>query len=247
MPLVHGDGATDAEQLASRIRNTRKLLLVAAAIMSVLLITSSLVTTMLIPPAAFAPGGEANGRALAYIAHRDFGEGFGTLYDVSTIAILWFAGASAMAGLLNLIPRYLPRYGMAPEWARATRPMVLLITAIAIFVTWIFRADVDAQAGAYATGVLVLMTSAAFAATISDPRRRALFAGVTAAFIYTTIANIIERPEGRRVFYRANPQALEPMLEWMTRYAVFWSQRLDVLERLLRQDNARKARDGDRK
>ena len=58
---------------------------------------------------------------------------------------------------------------------------------------------------------------------------------------------VIERPEGRRVFYRANPQGLEPMLEWMTRYAVFWSQRLDVLERLLRQDNARTASDGDRK
>ena len=58
---------------------------------------------------------------------------------------------------------------------------------------------------------------------------------------------VTERPEGRRVFYRANPQGLEPMLEWMTRYAVFWSQRLDVLERLLRQDDARKTGDGDRK
>ena len=196
MPLVRGHGGTDEERLASRIRNARTLLLTAAVIMSVLLITSSLVTTMLIPPHAFQPGGEANGRALAYIAHRDFGDVFGTLYDASTIAILWFAGASAMAGLLNLIPRYLPRYGMAPEWARATRPVVLLITAIAFLVTWIFRADVDAQAGAYATGVLVLMSSAAFAATISDRRRRLLFSGITAVFIYTTVANIIERPEG---------------------------------------------------
>ncbi len=58
---------------------------------------------------------------------------------------------------------------------------------------------------------------------------------------------VSERPEGRNVFYRANPQGLEPMLEWMTRYAVFWSQRLDTLERLLRQEDAPKPRDGEKK
>jgi len=164
--------------------------------MSLMLVGSSIVTTLLIPPPEFAEGGRANGRALAYIAHRDFGDVFGTVYDLATITILWFAGASAMAGLLNLIPRYLPRYGMAPEWARASRPLVLIITGIAFVVTFLFKADVDAQAGAYATGVLVLMTSVAFAAMISTPRLRAAFGIVLAVFIYTTIVNIIEKPEG---------------------------------------------------
>jgi hypothetical protein len=196
MPLVHGEGATPEEQLRGRIRNTKKLLAAAALIMSLMLVGSSIVTTLLIPPAEFEEGGSANGRALAYIAHRDLGHGFGTAYDLATITILWFAGASAMAGLLNLIPRYLPRYGMAPEWARASRPLVLIITGIAFLVTALFRAEVDAQAGAYATGVLVLMTSVAFAAALSTPSLRVPFAIVCAVFVYTTFVNVVERPEG---------------------------------------------------
>ena len=161
-------------------------------------------TTLLIPAAGVRARWQANGRALAYLAHEYLGNVFGTVYDVSTIAILWFAGASAMAGMLNLIPRYLPRYGMAPDWARAVRPLVLVLTAVAFVVTWIFDANVDAQGGAYATGVLVLMTSAAVAVTLSARRagqrwRAVGFALITAVFVYTTVDNVVERPDGVKI------------------------------------------------
>jgi hypothetical protein len=188
--------------IQSRIRNTQKLLVTAALIMSVMLITSSLVTTMLIPAEKFAEGGEANGRALAYLAHQFFGNIFGSFYDLSTISILWFAGASAMAGLLNIVPRYLPRYGMAPEWARATRPLVLVFAVIAFAVTVIFRADVDAQGGAYATGVLVLITSASIAVTLATHKKGQnwrVYLVISLIFAYTTIVNIYERPEGIKI------------------------------------------------
>src|SRR3982751_2777418 len=188
--------------LSGRISNTKKLLRTAALIMSVMLLTSSLVTTMLVPAREFQEGGSANGRAIAYLAHHFFGDVFGTAYDLSTIAILWFAGASEIAGLLNIVPRYLPRYGMAPEWARATRPLVLVYLIIALAVTLIFRADVDDQAGAYATGVLVLMTSAAIAVTLSMRRKKRhwqVFLLISLVFIYTTVQNIHERPEGIKI------------------------------------------------
>src|SRR5205807_4583084 len=92
MPLIKGSG------LPGRIRNTQKLLFTAAAIMSVFLIATSVVTTLLIPAAEFREGGSANGRALSYVGHQYLGNAFGSIYDVSTILILAFAGASAMAG-----------------------------------------------------------------------------------------------------------------------------------------------------
>ncbi|WP_369812576.1 amino acid transporter [Kineosporia sp. A_224] len=201
MPLIQGDPTDTAARPAGRIRGARRLLTTAALIMSAMLIGSSLVTTLLIPAAQFEPGGEANGRALAYLAHEMLGDGFGTAYDAATIGILWFAGASALAGLLNIIPRYLPRYGMAPDWARSTRPLVLVFFVICVVVTLVFRADVDAQAGAYATGVLALMTSAAIAVFLTELRRghrgtAAFFAVVSAIFVYTILVTVIGDPEG---------------------------------------------------
>lgn len=204
MPQVRGDDTDTEENPEGRIRGTRKMLTTAAVIMSGFLVTTSFITVVLIPEQEFQPGGQANGRALALLAHEYLGVGFGSIYDISTIAILWFAGASAMAGLLNLVPRYLPRYGMAPGWTKAVRPLVLVFTLVGFLITFLFEADVDAQGGAYATGVLVLMTSAAVAVTLSARRRRQRkrtmgFGIISLVFTYTTIANIFERPEGIRI------------------------------------------------
>jgi hypothetical protein len=202
MPLIKGDETDTPKNPAGRIRNGKRLLLAAAAIMSVMLISSSFITTTLIPEAEFQEGGKANGRALAYLAHEYMGDFFGTVYDLSTISILWFAGSSAMAGLLNVIPRYLPRYGMAPEWARAMRPLTLVLTAICFAVTIFFNADVDAQGGAYATGVLALILSAAIAVAISEWRKgrlRWMYLAIAAVFGYTAGANILEQPEGLKI------------------------------------------------
>ncbi len=203
--LVDEEDLSEEERrhLQGRIRNGKKLLSGAAIIMSIMLVGSSIITSMLIPAEKFQAGGEAHGRAVSYLAHEMLGDVFGTAYDLSTILILWFAGASAMAGLLNIVPRYLPRYGMAPDWARATRPLVLVFTCICAVVTILFEADVTSQGGAYATGVLMLMLSAAFAVTISERRRRRptwlLYAIITFVFAYTVLVNIIEQPSGIKI------------------------------------------------
>jgi hypothetical protein len=216
MPLVKGDPGDDPHRPLGRIRNTRKLLAAAAIIMSSMLLASSVVTTMLISPEALITEGRAANRALAFIAHGEavaqinpmFGEVFGTIYDLSTVSILWFAGASAMSGLLNIVPRYLPRYGMAPKWAEAVRALVIVFTIINLIVTWIFDADVKKQGGAYATGVMVLMSSAGVAVVIDQWRKRSEgdgrrihwgYLAATLIFLYTTVAIIIEKPDGIKI------------------------------------------------
>jgi len=195
MPLIQ------SKDINERIKNTKRLLVTAAIIMSVFLMATSIITTLLIPAPYFQQGGIANGRAMAYLAHQYLGAWFGSVYDLSTILILAFAGASAMAGLLSIIPRYLPGFGMAPEWARASRPLVLVFVAVAFTVTVLFHANVDAQGGAYATGVLVLITSASCAVTIAARKGlpRFIVGFLSLIFIYTTLVNIWERPEGLKI------------------------------------------------
>ena len=131
------------------------------------------------------------------------GDAFGTIYDISTIAILWFAGASAMVGLLNLVPRYLPRYGMAPEWARAIAPAGRPFHRHHLPGHGPLRCQRQSQGGAYATGVLVLMGSSALVAVTLSVRRQGrrgwLYVAITLVFIYTTIVNIVERPDGVKI------------------------------------------------
>jgi hypothetical protein len=208
MPLIANENPQEGETSPlGRIRSTRYLLLSAAVIMSVMLVLSSMVTSLLIPASEYRVGGPAAGRAIAFLAHRLLGEAFGTIYDFSTILILWFAGASAMAGLLNLIPRYLPRFGMAPRWVAYRRPLVLVLLAITILITVIFQASVEAQGGAYATGVLVLMLSAAVAVTIARTKecewrkpQTLLLSGyfflVSLVFVFTLIDNVLARTDG---------------------------------------------------
>lgn len=218
MPLIHDEqqkkghishAVTGFHSIpVKRIRSTRKLLISAASIMSVYLLGSSVVTSVLLKQADAADGGKASGRALSYLAHEYLGNGFATVYDTFTVVILWFAGASAMAALLAIIPRYLPRFGMAPRWVELRRPLVMLLTSIAILILLIFDASVNAQSGAYATGVLAVVLSASIAVSLSlwkeykQEKRYVLrvkslfFVLISTAFLYTLVDNVHERPDG---------------------------------------------------
>ncbi len=100
--------------------------------------------------------------------------------------------------------------------------------------------------------------------TLADPTRRGVFerivksdeisvveltrgSGVTQGAISQHLKSlkqaglVAERPEGRNVYYRAQPEGLAPLVDWMSHYGVFWRHRLDVLERLLRDEDARQS------
>jgi DNA-binding transcriptional ArsR family regulator len=46
---------------------------------------------------------------------------------------------------------------------------------------------------------------------------------------------VAERPEGRRVFYRARPEGLAPLVDWMSHYGTFWRERFADLRSLLKE------------
>jgi hypothetical protein len=212
MPFIKGSPSDSSDSPdkppLGRIKATQKLLTTAAVLISFFLLATSFVTTLLIPYSAYKVGGLAAGRALAYLAHRYLGNLFGSLYDFWTILILWFTGASAVAGMLSLISRYLPRFGMAPRWVAYYRPLVIVITIVNILITLIFKASVYAQSGAYATGVLTLFFSAALAAALvtwkearaSSPPQfpwKSIYSWIVSIILfYTLVQNIRERPDG---------------------------------------------------
>jgi hypothetical protein len=182
VPGVSSSGHDPAAP-AGRIRNTRKLMVFAAAIMAVYLTSAVTATTLLVPTEKLTPGGAAEHRALAYLAHGGsidgesdaalnplFGESFGDLYDLSTVFVLCLAGATVTIGLRNLLPHYLNRLGMEVSWAGRVGVILHVLNAVVLLVTVVFRASPSSQQWAYATSVLVLLTGAALAATIDLAR-----------------------------------------------------------------------------
>jgi len=220
MPQVKGAPDDDKLNPRGRIRNTRKLLIVAALIMSVYLLGSVLVTTTLIPPEAFHTKGPADNRALAYLAHGGrladgpgaapglgglFGPLFGSIYDAVTILLLSLAGTSVMTALAVLLPQFLLRFGMELKWAHKWGVLLGLFALVNLAVTIYFQASVHAQRGAYATGVMVLMSSAAAVTFLSmREERRAKgrkhgplrYTVIALVFIATTVAVILTSPSG---------------------------------------------------
>lgn len=93
---------------------------------------------------------------------------------------------------------------------------------------------------------------------LADPTRRAIFervvsfdeitvveltrgSGVTQGAVSQHLKSlkeaglVTERPEGRKVYYRAQPEGLGPLVDWMSHYGVFWRQRFTNLRTLLKE------------
>lgn len=220
MPLIGGNGKDAAASHRWRVSQTRRLLTFLAVIMSIHLLAATLVVTLYLPPQAVREGGPATGRALAYLAHGGrlsnigadlelspwFGPVFGGAYDVVTVALLCLAGASVTVGLRDLVPSYLLRLGMELEWAHNVGAMLYLFGGVSLGATLLFRANVEAQRGAYATSVLILIAIASLSAVLAvrneeaqrGPRivRMSIFGVVGVGFVAAALTNILHQPSG---------------------------------------------------
>jgi len=188
VPLIRGSRTDTPDLPRGRIRRARVLMLLAALIMGVFVPASVFVVTLLVPEAKMREGKIAQHRALAFLAHGGavernadgsegeavsplFGETFGTMYDLSAVAILCLAGASSALGMREVVPHFLARYGMQLHWAQRTGVILHLFNLVVLVVTIAFRASVSAQQWAYATSVQALLAGAAVAAMV-DIRER---------------------------------------------------------------------------
>jgi DNA-binding transcriptional ArsR family regulator len=93
---------------------------------------------------------------------------------------------------------------------------------------------------------------------LADPTRRAVFERVVSSDEITVVdltrgsgvtqgavsqhlkalkqaGLVAERPDGRKVFYRAEPEGLAPLFDWMSHYGVFWRERFADLRTLLKE------------
>src|SRR5579862_7328672 len=107
-------------------------------------------------------------------------------------------------------------------------------------------------------GMIETATVDAVMRTLADPTRRAVFerivnsdeitvaeltrgSGVTQGAVSQHLKSlkraglVAERPEGRNVFYRAQPEGLAPLVDWMSDYGVFWRERFASLRTLLKE------------
>jgi hypothetical protein len=217
MPQVRGGGAAAGDR--ARVRNTRKLLVVAALIMSLYLLGSVLVTTTLVPADAFGPSGPAGNRALAYLAHGGplapgpgpeqlspvFGVLFGSLYDLITVLLLCLAGTSVMTALAVLLPQFLLRFGMEMPLAQRWGVLLILFAGVNLAVTLYFRAEVGDQRGAYATGVLAVLSCASVVTALARKRARPGrsplrwpwgFGLIAFVFVAAALAVMLQSPSG---------------------------------------------------
>lgn len=94
--------------------------------------------------------------------------------------------------------------------------------------------------------------------TLADPTRRAVLERITQAEemsvadltrgsgvtqgaisqhlkILKQAGLVAERPQGRNVYYRAQPEGLAPLISWMDHYAIFWRDRFSNLKNLLKE------------